>query len=768
MITRWLLALTLALTALIVSTGDAHAGKTWCVSAFEPGPGYNGGSGATTERDPCSDRCFGGSSWHFHAFLNKGGACFSCWDESDNTCQDLAKDEGYAFISFSSCEGASIASYSNDDQGCVPDPATQPQPQPQPQADPGNTAPPVAVPDVAPAKKPLPIPPKPRPTDYEGVIVKVGPGPYAVNTPIAMTGGATVAGEPKKIRRVVAGDFVVLGPDGAEVARFHGKPKGRNVIAQVSIPVGGAVTIRFEPKNIVTASSEKLATITPAQQPLTVAGCRVQAALDGPTVGEILVADAIAPLRGHFVDAAGQPAAPAALNGAKAIFVVEIAGEEQRLDATLDAAGLATAAVMIKKPQADVEVVHVRLIADGGQNDVCPSADVEAKTTALGVGIDITPDPRADGKPRQCYVDRPCPVTARFRLPADPTARTVGVRFVTSPGLALTSSAGGAGAALTADHPGSVDAIWKGTVIPGDAGDVSLVVNAKSSAGEVTDQTSIDVKEPIELHLAPTLDLGTVAAGSPANAHCVDLSFKTSRGVLYQRFHLTATRPSGCASFPTIFDASKGVGAALYGGGATVEIGDGLSVRLCLAKIPRCAAESPKPAILTVAAVADDFPEQHVEVAVSWQVSGRSLLACWWWLIAIVGGTLFVVVVGYGFVRPWRFAVDDQVQLAGKREQLARAVGRRLRDLPGGRTGWYRSAAVGLLDNGQATAKLGTALVELHARRGEVIIKCRGGLERVSPQSKKLEPVAEAATKDGHVASKNVVYSAGSLFFQLK
>ena len=78
---RWLLALSLAFAALIVATDDAHAGKTWCVSAFEPGPGYNNpGGGPPTERDHCADSCFRGSSWHFHGFVRKDGACFSCWD----------------------------------------------------------------------------------------------------------------------------------------------------------------------------------------------------------------------------------------------------------------------------------------------------------------------------------------------------------------------------------------------------------------------------------------------------------------------------------------------------------------------------------------------------------------------------------------------------------------------------------------------------------------------------------------------------------------
>jgi hypothetical protein len=780
---RLRLALAALALALVLAAGAraADAGKTWCVSAFEEGPAMRGEGGAMTERDPCADACFKGSSWHFHGFVQKGGSCFSCWDESDNTCQDAADDEGYAWIGFGSCGGFPIASYNDDDQGCYPD--TPPQPQPDPgatttQPDPGNATPPAAIPDAAPAKIVMSKPPPPKPTDYEGVIVKLSPGPHAVNTPITATGGAqTVNG--KKLRRVQNGDFVVLGADGnplrdgaGKELRFHGKPKGRNVIAQITIPAGvnGSVTLRFEPKVIITASSEKVAKIIPVDQTIAVAGCRVQAALDAPTAGEILVADAVAQLRGHLIDAAGQPAPPTALAGARPVFVVEIAGEEQRVDATVDAGGAATGSIKIARPQADVEAVHVRLVADGGQGDVCPSAAVEAKTTALGVGIEIKPDPRPDGSPRQCYVDRKCPVTARFRLPADPTARALGQRFIQSAGLTMTAAAGGPPTALHSDRPTDVDGVWKGEITPGDVGLISLAAVAKSAGGEVTDQSIIDVMEPIELRLPAQLDLGTVPAGSAANddRYCQWLDFSKSRGVRYQEFRVTATAPRGCDSYPVFFDGASGIGYGPHKKPVQFELGDAQRVRICLADVPRCASESPAPTTFTVVAVSPDFADQKADVELRWKVSGRSFLACWWWLIAATGGTLFVATVGYGFIRPWRFAVDDQVQLAGKREQLARAVGRRLRDLPGGRPGWYRSAAVGLLDNGQATAKVGAALVELHARKGEVIIRSRGGLERVSPQTKKMVPVPEAATRDGHVASKNVVYSAGSLFFQIK
>lgn len=776
-----------ALAALVVLVGvavwaaPARAGDTWCVAGFEPGQDYGAETGAKTEQDSCSDSCFRGSGWHQHGFLKKDGKCYSCWDENDNTCETLAKDEGYELVSLASCSGVPIASPSSEPGSCYVDTPPQPQPQPQPQPDPPQTPPddaskqpppqdppaPEPAAQVKPKPKPLPRPPAPKPTDYDGVIVKIAPGPYAVNTPIKMVGGAvTRAG--KKKRRVARGDFVVIGADGKEVARVHGKPKGFHIVADVTLPVGGNVTIRFEPISIITGSGEKKRDVAFAEQALAAAACRVQAVLEAPTTGEILVADAATPLRGRFVDAAGQPAPVAALGGAKAVFVVETTGAdgervEQRLDAALDAAGVATAQVTVARPASASDVVRVGLVAEGGAGDVCPATAADARVTALGVGIEIKP------VAARCYLDRPCKVTARFVLPADPAARALGEAFVRSAGLTMTAAAGGAPGDLTADRPGQLDAVWTGTVIPGDLGDVALVAAARSDRGLAEDQASLHVEEPIELKLTGPLDLGTVPAGTASNQRCATLDLSASRGVRYQQLRLSAPRPTGCDSYPVVFHADAGVGFPLHGdGGVTVEVGEARAITICLAEIPRCAAEAPAPVTLTVQAVNPDFPDQRAELAIQWRVSGRSLWACWWWLIAATGGALTVLVVGYGFVRPWRFAVDDQVQLAAKREQLARAVGRRLRDLPGGRPGWYRSAAVGLLDAGQATAKLGTALVELHARRGEIVLRSRGGLQRVSPQSKKLEPVPEAATKDGHVASKNVVYAAGNLFFQIK
>ena len=748
------LALIVRPTAIAETMND-----TWCWAGFVPGTGAD-----KTQQDACAANPGKRAKWHFHGFIKRAGKCWACWDEEDSTCESkpLPPPHGFDYLG-GSCNDTPVGdpSVGGTYVGAPTPPPKQPDPPQLPVPDPAATtiAPPPVAPPVVVAPPPiikLPPPPLPKPTDYDGVISKVSPGPYAVNTPIRVEGQVkgTVDGKPRK---VLLGDFVVIGPDGKEIQRVHGTRKNGVFFANLTIAVGGNVKIRFEPKS-VQVFGEVARTWNPAEQPLTLAGCRVEGKLDAPMPGEVVVADAPTALKGHFVDAGGKPIAPA---GATAFFLVEVAGKEAKLPATLDANGAATGTVTVPRPQTASEDVRVRLVVEGGPGDICPSGPVDAKVTALGVGIEIKPD-------KQCYKDRPCAITARFKLPNDPKARVTGLAFVTAKDMKLTARAGGAPGALSTGNVGDAAAEWKGTITPGDAGDVSFQISAVGNGGwKVDDQNSFTVLEPIELALTGPLDFGSVPAGTAANKRCTDLSFEKSRGALYQRFKLTATKPKGCDSYPTFYNGDIGY-SLVDAQGVDVEILDARKVTICLAGVPRCSGETPEPSLLTVQALSPDFPDQKATLEVKWQVTGRNPLACWWWLIAAIGGSLFVIIVGYGFIKPFRFNVDDQVQLAGKREQLARAVGRRLRDLPGGRSGWYKSASVGLLENGQASAKVATGIVELHARKGEVMIKSRGGLERVSHQTKKLEPVPEAATKEGHCASKNTVYAAGNLFFQIK
>ena len=126
---------------------------------------------------------------------------------------------------------------------------------------------------------------------------------------------------------------------------------------------------------------------------------------------------------------------------------------------------------------------------------------------------------------------------------------------------------------------------------------------------------------------------------------------------------------------------------------------------------------------------------------------------------------MLLLLIVLGFIRPYQFGIDDSIKIATKKDGLQRAVARRLRDLPGGRAGFYRSAATGLREDGSATDRLRTAQLSLHAYKGEILLRCHGSLQRMNPQTRKLDPVE--VPSDGYALSRNTVYQVGTLFFQV-
>jgi hypothetical protein len=169
--------------------------------------------------------------------------------------------------------------------------------------------------------------------------------------------------------------------------------------------------------------------------------------------------------------------------------------------------------------------------------------------------------------------------------------------------------------------------------------------------------------------------------------------------------------------------------------------------------------------LLKIKPTSAEFASEQALVSVHWTVRGRGFLLCnLWWLGAIAGGLLLFLIV-LGFVRPHEFGIEDSVKIATKKEALSRAVARRLRDLPGGKAGVYRSAATGLREVGSATDKLRTAQLSFHAYKGEILLRCHGALCRMSPQTRKLEPVE--IPSDGYALTRNTVYQVGNLFFQV-
>lgn len=795
------LALLLGFAAARIMFARADSGghgKSYCAGGFE----FDRGGNVT--RDECGGlRSRHPNAWHFHSFVKRrDGKCYACWDEEDATCDTLLPVEHPDFRAGTSdpstCKDLPPAEPKSGNRVYEPDPATTVTPQPtvkptpsptatpSPSADPGVTPstpptpdpstlriPPAALPEPdddddipapltspgpgqspRPTQRPKPKPPRVVPLTAQ--ITHVSQGPFAVGDPVQVE--AVVIGDDGRMRRSRAGDIVVTDQAGVEKLRVPvtAQPSGA-VTAEIKLPIAGALQITYVPTSITLPPSEKEGPVTSTPAPISASSCRLRGFVLSPKTGEILVAQAPLTLRGQIRNLAGAAIAPADLNGAKAVFTVDLSGGRSfKLDATVSSSGEATAPLTLPTPTDSTEDVVIRLLGEGGAGDFCGDAPVTARTTLLGIGLTMS-------LPRNCYNERECDIGGGFQLPESPAARTAGLAFLGSPDLEVVVWAnGGRVGKLKSPAPADPASAWTGTFTPPASGVMDIELVATAGGKEVREKRTVRIREPIELRLAEELDLGTVAAGSEWGSTCKTIDFGNSRGVAEQTFIIESTKPKGCVSRPALR-----AGGMVYrlSKPSEFELDKAAKLGICLADVPRCSPESPAPVELTIRAKSPDFPDQIQKVRLKWKVSGRNFWAChWWWLVA-AAGVLLVLFVGYGYVSPYSFAVHDAVKLASKREGLARATARRLRELPGGRSGFYRSATTGLREDGSATNKLGTASVILRARKGEVILDCRGGLTRVNPQSKKLEPVDTG--KDGHIASKNIIYNVGSLFFQL-
>lgn len=808
---RHVLILLTAIALVMLWSGHGRADDTWCVGGFT----FDPKDGGKDHEHGCyaEGKNRGVPSWHWHngMFVTKDGkTCYSCWDQVDNTCESHAPGEGWKAISASQCatmdrakkrdvefvdprgqykpkeDPMEVKKLSLEDMlGTTAPPPKAPEkrappPIPVPVADdpiiftppplePAQSSPlpPILQPKPPPAKpepgKPPPPRPKPSATPQQVYLnLRVSAGPYAVNDPITATGTAYTAGG----RRPVNGGVIavyqngqpLIGPDGQPVRFVAQRTATGQAAATFSIPAGGNLTLRFVPDEVEALKSEKLIMPdAPADLDITVASCRLRGDVLSPTDGELVAAadKSKVRLRGQFMTTAGS--ASSDLGGAAPFFEVDVGGVGQKVPATADGSDY-VGEVEVDPPRGATGDMTVRLYGDGGQNDVCPGKPASARLTRLGVALALE-------AVKNCYVDRPCEMEARFVLPQG-DARAAAEAFASAPDLVMELFENATKVAtLTPSQPGNPETVFTGTFTPRIDGTIDMRARAASVADqrEVQELLKLVIKQPIVLALPPLMDLGTIAAGSAWPAGCQILDFSTSRGVIEQGFQLVATEPEGCDSTPAL--ASGGLGHPLPGGPEIfVEFGT-QQVQICLAEVPRCSSENPKPIVLTVKPKNPDFADQVATLQIKWRVEGRNFLACHWWWIAAVAGGLFLLFLGYGFVKPYNFSPHDTIRLASERKQLNRAVGRRLRELPGGRSGWYRSASTGIRDDGSATDKPKLAAVLIRAHKGEVYLESRGALERVHPGTKKLEPLDTG--DDGVPAAKGVVYRVGNLYFQI-
>jgi hypothetical protein len=180
---------------------------------------------------------------------------------------------------------------------------------------------------------------------------------------------------------------------------------------------------------------------------------------------------------------------------------------------------------------------------------------------------------------------------------------------------------------------------------------------------------------------------------------------------------------------------------------------------------PGCCAESPKGVTVTVRGVDPHYHAQAVKVPLAFEVAPTPFLTCWWPYIAGAIGAIIFIIIVVGFVRPRDFDKEEVIRLAKTEQALTRAAGRRLRDLPGGKRGFYRSARVAFDGAGNAVRSGSGASFILRAAKGDPEVEIRGGLEEKDPRTRKFQPVDTA--KGPAYLRRNIVYRSGEFFFRL-
>lgn len=182
-------------------------------------------------------------------------------------------------------------------------------------------------------------------------------------------------------------------------------------------------------------------------------------------------------------------------------------------------------------------------------------------------------------------------------------------------------------------------------------------------------------------------------------------------------------------------------------------------------RTPACAGDIQTTAD-TAVILRGDHPHYHpdaVNVPVRFTVDGASFLRCWWPVLVLIAGLLFLMWLLVGFVRPRDFDSGTTVKVAGSERQLRRAASLVLREQPKGRRGFYRNARVSITASGDFVAAPRRAVLWVEAARaGETVLHLRGPVERQDRRTRTWVEVTEEEALDG--VRTNITYRIGETY----
>jgi hypothetical protein len=720
-------ALTALLTvvSLLATPAWAQKGETYCVG------GYDGTPPNVVAACDQPEVRRQHARWHEHCWLTNGEACFVCYDENDNTCLTtfLARnllthrlaDPYECSRLFGEGHGAGeLIAHVIDGQPVTP-------------------------------------PPPPPPVRLEARVERISPGPYTAGDKVTVVGA--VRDEHGAPRRITGGAFRVTDASG-HTLEYPGtvQPDG-TVEAGFPLPPSNSVRIDFVPVTPPLAQGETLRAAASEAQELKVEVCGFRARVVQPAVHEALVAGQSTVLSARLFDAAGQVPVTPPPAGLSLEFTVQVEGEPPR---TLPADGTLSATWT---PPASPTPREVHLSAGGraGERVVCPTEEVLATVSDLGLGFDTSE------LPRTCYVGLPCEGTVRLVRPEPGTGRQQVDALLADPKVEARMVDTGGERYRGPPRPDDRYTFASTYTEPG-AASWSLVFQTPRGPIEMPAH-EVRVRPPLKLELPVELDFGTVVAGTPVTKACQRLDFSHSQGAEEHRWELRTEGLEGCQARPVLrFTNALGQVDAR---GLVPSLGiDALDPKdrwldLCL-EVPGCAGEvSPASAVLRVVPLTPEFKAQEKTVRLRWKVEGQGFLGChgaWVWpSLALLG---FGVLLA-GFTQPARFPAGASIRVAGSERGLRQSAATLLRSCPGATPGFFRDARLGLHGDGEVNGRTRSAIIVLRATRGAgVELTGSGPLEQQDRRTLKWEPVVDLA--QGHVPSPSGLYRAGGTYFKVE
>ncbi len=376
---RALPALLAVVSFLLATSARAQEGDTYCVGGYEGTP-----PNVVAACDMPAVRAMH-SKWHYHCWVTNGQECFVCYDEEDSTCipKFLSRSSG----TYRRAEPYECARLYGEKHGA------------------DNLV--AHVIDG----KPVTPPPPPPPVQLDARVERISPGPYTAGDEVTVVGA--VRDEHGALRRITGGTFRVTDANG-QTSEHRGtvQPDG-TVSAGFSLPPSSSLRIEFVPMAPPLAQNEQLRAAASEAQSLKVEVCSYRARVVQPTVHEALVAGQSTLLSARLFDAAGQVPVTSPPAGLSLAFTVQVEGEKP---GTIPADGSLSAAWT---PPASPKPREVRISAGGRAGDrvVCPTEEVTATVSDLGLGFDTSE------LPRTCYAGLPCRGTVRLLRPAPGTGR---------------------------------------------------------------------------------------------------------------------------------------------------------------------------------------------------------------------------------------------------------------------------------------------------------------------------------------------------------